>query len=316
MLHRALLHRRLARSAAAALGSLLLARSAAAALGALLLASCATTPSGAAFEDADPFANLSPDGQLYFSLHVPSCMPILSALESAKNAKNNAGMDMVKRTRTAAGMIYLEPGSRKFLLDARGSYPLWQANISFTLNPDWRKTKSDRGFPYWRSDREKLSVLLTGKNALVSDGNPYAEKKGVAVPDYASRLMAGSALTAWIDDPAPLLSGGLGPAGALLRLPVSLAYLRVESPDEAGLYRLGLHLESKSSSEARATLALVSLLRRMASIGKDSIGALAADMFLSQVPQIDDRWVSFSSVPQTADRIALLLSSLIVYFDH
>jgi hypothetical protein len=233
---------------------------------------------------------------------------------------------MVKRTKTVAGMFYLEPEGRRFLFDARGSYPLWQANISLTLNPNWRKTESDRGFPYWRSDQENLSVVFTGKSALVSDGNPYAEKKGVAVPDRAGGLMAGSALVAWIDDPAALLSSGLGPAGTPLRLPISLAYLRVESPDEAGLYRLDLYLESKSSTEARATLALVSLLRRLMSIqgggsGKSSdageaIAALATDMFLSQAPEINDRWVSFSSAPQTADRIALLLNSLIVYFDN
>jgi hypothetical protein len=285
------------------------------------LASCASVPRTITeAEDAGGgFAFLDPGGLVYLTLDVPGSRPVLDRVSLGEIRMNRAAqaLDM---TDTAAAAIYPPQDGRGFLLAAQGRYPSSRLRFFLGVSSSWKKTRSETGGQYWRSEEDNLSVYVEPRYALISGGDPFPRAGGVAAPPRFRELREGAVLAGWVPNAGPLIDRFLYGMQIPLSIPADLLIFGVyaatmDSGDPSSHFFARIRLELPSASHAGALVSMISLLRSYI-ISQDLAeeGGLSLVPFLfANAPVQDDSSLILRTAVMDAERIALLFNMFSLY---
>ena len=282
----------------------------------LLVSSCATVNRGTVRED-DAFAALSGGGKLYFRVDVAEVRPILDALAvntplGLGTAKASEALD---RTDSAAVALFPAGGPRRYSVAARGRYPTGRGAFSLALSSDWKKKTSASGERYWRS-AGGVSLAFNHRSALVSDGEPFPGGISPSPPEAYASYGKSAALSGWISEPSSAISGFLGEAGSLIRLPIEELVFAVLKQASSDRFLLEVRLVAASPERARGLAALLWLVRGSLDAATLSGGGALLGQLLSAAPVSEGSQLILRSSPLSADEFALLCSDLSIYFSQ
>jgi hypothetical protein len=277
-------------------------------------------------EDPDPgFALLPPGGLAYFVLDIPGSRPLPDLIFPGE-LRGASVSDLLDRTESAVAAVFEEAGERRFFLRAEGRYPSFWAGLSFIFDPAWKKVRSLRGERYWRSERDRLSVILGPREALVSDGDPYTAEPGPEAPAALAELRRGAVLAGWVPHTAgyadrllEMMMGGPSREALPLHIPAEQLVFGVypsaapgEAPDP--LFDLTLRVETPSASHARGLASMVSMLRLMAGgRGAGGSGTLWEALLFAAPPVLDGNALILRAAGIKAGDIALLFNLFSLY---
>jgi hypothetical protein len=309
---------------------------------ALALISCASSPRTKAAIPApnNEFGALENGALVYFVVDIPAARPILDeASFLGMDGKRNR--ELLDLTESAAAAVYPPGSPRSFLVAANGRYPKFRADLSFTFSPAWKKVSSPVGKRYWRSAREGLSVFLESRNALVSDGDPFAVRGGVIPPAAFSAIRPAAVFAGWVEDAAAPLNRFMERLEIPIQVPADRVLFAVydsadrpfwEENDEVRYYEAILRIETPSASQAKALAAMISLIRVFVTSGGLALpdagpqtpggdpsgfpdgnpsGLIAA--FVLNHPVVMDSTLILKSVPLNSGNVALLFNAFSVY---
>ncbi|MDR2486234.1 MAG: hypothetical protein LBD55_12700 [Treponema sp.] len=229
----------------------------------LAFTSCATGSKGynAALDTQDAFAALAPGGAVYLYMDVPKARPILNSI----SLPGTGGMDskqvarVFDRTVSAVAAYYPKTAPRRFLAAARGSYPNFQAAMSFAFSPSWKKQRSQIGDSYWYSAKERLSVSLSPNRAFVSDGDPFVPVPGAAAPEGFASFQQEAVMAGWLDDAAAPINQFLASMELPIEIPGGQVLFGVYQSSDR--YEARIRLETSSASQARGLAAIIGMAR-------------------------------------------------------
>lgn len=286
----------------------------------MLLASCATVPGTVAqAEDAgDAFAFLDPGGLVYVTLDAPQSRPILDRV-SLGGIKGNQLAQALDMTDTAAAAFYSPEDGRGFLLAARGRYPSSRLRFSLGLSADWKKKRSETGGRYWRSEKDRLSVYVDSRYALISGGDPFPHTGGVAAPECFGEFSKGAVLAGWVPDAESLIGRFLADMAIPLLIPADLLVFGVYPAEgdaaNSGPFFAKLRLELPSPSHAGALMAMLAMVRSYF-VNPDlpeAGGFPPAPLLFANVPIQDGSSLILRTDGMDAEKIALLFTAFPVY---
>ncbi|MDR0688922.1 MAG: hypothetical protein LBG08_01460 [Spirochaetaceae bacterium] len=286
--------------------------------GILFFVSCATSPKKPAVDENGEFAFLSPGAAAYISMDVPRARPLLEFISLGGFSGKEAG-EFLDKTNFAVVAAYPPGSERSFMVAARGKYPNKRIDFSFAFDPFWKKRPSARGGSYWRSDRYDLSIFLTSRRALVSDGDPLIPPPGAAVPPEFAALRRDALLAGWTDEGGAPVNQFL----ALLEIPLQIPADRIffsiyDVPEgEAGKeYEAFLRIETPSVNHAKGLASLFSLTRvfmtGLPPAGEGDPLSLAAALF-ANVPSQEEAALIIRTGSLSPQGIALLFNMLSLY---
>lgn len=220
-----------------------------------LTVSCAGAPVPRAAPDSI-FAGLGDGAAVYAVCVVSDVRPILEAA-LPKIRGDRKSDDLLRRTRTAAVALFGETGP-KFRLVAYGDYPRLLTSLSLTMKKAWKRVGG--ADPHWRSDSGLRLAFLDDGVVFLSDAPPRKEaESGPPIPPSFELLGSDSTVRAFIPDPPAFASRALGPAGELIRLPVSELVLSLKRQGDA--YTMTIIATAPGEREARALAALLRFAR-------------------------------------------------------
>ena len=235
----------------------LILQAAAAAVAAALVSltsSCAGAPAARAAPEP-LFSSLGMGATAYAVCDVAALRPILEAAAPKLREDRRAG-DLLDRTRSAAIALYGGPG---FRLVARGDYPRFLTSLSLTLKRSWKRIGGE--YPHWQSNAGLRLAFRDDGSVFLSDAAPtHGYPPGPGTPPSFDSLDPDVALRAFFPEPAALVSRALGPAGELIRLPLSELVLSLSAPGD-GTYEALLIATAPGEREARALASLLRLAR-------------------------------------------------------
>ncbi|MDR1374057.1 MAG: hypothetical protein LBJ24_03700 [Treponema sp.] len=277
--------------------------------------SCASGPKAqppyVASEDA--FAPIAPGGLIYFSIDdVSRARSLLEKIFPADlaPARNREALD---RTESVAAALYPEESGRRFLAAARGRYPSSRAGFSFAFSRDWKKIRSGAG-SYWRSERHKLSMALTGDRAYISDGPPLIPAPGTKSPEGLEELRRDAVLAGWVDDAAVPINRFIQSLAMPLQVPAERLLFGVYTAGDKK-YDVLLNIATPSTSQARALVSLFSMVRLFLANSDIEPGGSAAlaFVFFANNPVQEGTNLIVRTGTMDEDGIALLFSMFSLY---
>jgi hypothetical protein len=286
--------------------------------GLLFFVSCATSPQKQAVDEKGEFAFLAPGAAAYVSMDVPRARPLLEFISLGGFSGKDAG-EFLDKTNSAVVAAYPPGSGRSFMVAARGKYPNKRIDLSFAFNPLWKKRPSAMGGAYWRSDWYDLSVFLTSRRALVSDGDPLIPPSGIEVPPEFAALPGDALLAGWTDEGGAPINQFL----ALLEIPLQIPADRIffsiyDVPEgEAGKeYEAFLRIETPSVNHAKGLASLFSLTRifmtGLPPVDEGDPLTLAAALF-ANVPFQEEAALIIRTGSLSPQGIALLFNMLSLY---
>jgi hypothetical protein len=287
----------------------------------ILLASCASVPKIVAeAEDAGGgFAFLDPGGLVYLTLDAPHSRPILDlvSIGGLGGGQMARALDM---TDMVAAAFYPPEDGREFLLAARGCYPSSRLRFSLGLSSSWKKTRSEAGGRYWRSERDKLSVYVDPRYVLISGGDPFPRTGGAGAPKAFGEIGEGAVLAGWVPDAEPLIGRFLSGMQIPLLIPANLLVFGIypaegDAANPGSRFFVRLRLELPSPGHAGALASMISLIRSYI-VNPDLAGEEGfslAPLLFANAPVQDDSSVILSTALMDAGEIALLFNMFPVY---
>jgi hypothetical protein len=172
----------------------------------------------------------------------------------------------------AAAAFYPSGGERRYHAAAWGRYS--GSRILFA-GSGWKKAVSATGASYWRSAPQELSVAMSSRRALISNGDPLIREPGVTMPggfgDFVRGVPPGETgeaaprdpvIAGWIGDAAGPLNRFLNSLGLPLQIPakqVFFAVYRAGGEAGPGAYETRIRLETASSAQARGLVSLFAM---------------------------------------------------------
>jgi hypothetical protein len=293
----------------------------------VLSASCASFPRTVAEAGAagGGFAFLDPGGMVYLTLDVPQARPVLDRISLGGMTRRQAAqaLDM---TDTAVAAVYPPEDGRGFLLAARGRYPSSRLRFSLGLSSGWKKTRSETGGRYWRSEGDNLSVYVDPRYALLSGGggDPFPRTGGVTAPACFGELSEGAVLAGWVPDAESLVDRVLSGMQIPLSIPADLLVFGVyaasadaeaDAANPAPRFFARVRLELPSPSHASAIVSMIALIRSyiVNPALADGGGFSLVSLLFANAPIQDDSSLILRTAVMDAEEIALLFNLFSVY---
>jgi hypothetical protein len=205
------------------------------------------------------FALLAEGALAYFYIDVSAARPLLKEISLAGMSGAQAA-EVLDRTDSAVIALY-PGGERRFLAAARGTYPSARAGMSFTFSPDWKRIRSVTGNRYWRSSKNKLSLVLGPDQALVSDGDPFTSPPGAETPGEFEEIRRSALLAGWTDT-----AEAVNRFIAAMAIPITIPADRIlfgiyAAAQEEARYEARLRLQTAAVSQARALASIFGMAR-------------------------------------------------------
>jgi hypothetical protein len=249
---------------------------------------------------------------VYFYADVTRARPILAHI-TLKNIDMKQTMSLLEKVDFLSGAVYpTVPGSRTMLLHAwrrKGKIP---GGGVLALSRQWKKTPSPSGANYWHSSRYGLSVAIQKTQAFVSDGDPFIDGSPIEPPEHLADIRSQALVLGWLEDAGTPINNFLSLSGIPVRIPAErLLFALYEAPGSVGaidqdlMYEIGLRVETRNASLARALVSSLGLVRGYA---EPLLGPL-----LATPPKVDGSGLLIRTGDLTAEGIALLLNSFTVY---
>jgi hypothetical protein len=297
----------------------------------LALSSCASGPKlvGPELPGAE-FASLGSGALGYFYVDVAPSRPLLDNISIG--GMSGQGADRIlDRVKLLSGAVYPSGSPRRIALHA------WsQKNIpggaGLALSSRWKKLRSPGGQPYWHSGKDGLSVALRGKEAFVSDGDPFPDIPAVTVPEKFQEFRRESLMAGWLENAGTPINNFLSDIGIPMQIPTERILVGIypsvpdkQDGDEAanseavtGLYELRIRVETQNATQARTLTTMFSFMRGR-SLSEDSGIKVKPEYldifrsFLDNPPIQDGGDLIVRTGPMNAREIALLFNRFSLY---
>ncbi|MDR2210184.1 MAG: hypothetical protein LBO65_01760 [Spirochaetaceae bacterium] len=284
----------------------------------LFLGACASSPASPEgfYSGRRDFSLMGPGADLYIKAEVRSVRPILESLilGGTTGAEVKDFLDM-SDTLTAA--VYTGE-ERRFYAAAAGRFPNARGGLFFSVSRDWEKKESPLGMDYWYSDKSKLGVALTGKNAYLANGDPFVPSPGAQAPEALGPLQDGAVLFGWMEDPASALNKIVAAFGVPIAIPAERLIFGVYPAGEENQdYTAVLRFETPTPAQANALVWIFTLARTQIA-GADfsahpDLEALAGAFFSGGAPRQEGNALILTSGVMKGQDLALLFNIISLY---
>jgi hypothetical protein len=254
------------------------------------------------------FALLAPGGVVYLYIDVPGTRPVLDRI-SFEGIQGSQGAQILDRTTSAVAAFYPEGMPRRFLAAVQGRYPSFQAKLSFTLSPSWKKRRSETGASYWHAVKNGVSVSLGSSSALISDGDPFVQPPGVETPEGFEEFCRGTVMAGWMEDASGPLNNFLASMEIPLQIPAKQVFFSLYTSGQE--YETVIQIETPSVSQAKALVTLFSMARLFMANAEASLGVVA--VLFANPPVQDGPYLRLHTGSLDAQGIALLFTMFSLY---
>jgi hypothetical protein len=281
---------------------------------ALAVVSCASGPDlkKARAGREGEFALLAEGALAYFYVDVSAAR---SLLRNVPLAGMGGGQAAEVLDRTGSAVIALYPGGeRRFLVAARGTYPSTRAGISFAFSPDWKRVRSVTGNRYWRSSKNKLSLVLGPDQALLSDGDPFTPPPGTEAPSGFEEIRRNALLAGWTDT-----AEAVNRFIAAMAIPITIPADRIlfgiyAAPRDRTRYEAKLRVQTATVSQARALVSIFSMARLfIAGVEFSGPEGMVAAALFANVPVQEGSDLIITTGLLDAEGITLLFNMFSLY---
>ena len=291
----------------------------------ILFLSCQTVPiiPHAQFEKAS-HAPLDISASAYVFADAKEARSIIEILP-IKELKDPQVKQMLDRTDFIAAALFPADSGRRFQLTTWGKYP-GGANIVFASNKNWKKYDDTKHGSYWHSSADKLSLVLSIKNAFASASlndsplSPFAQGSGINIPEgfnefrnektdhKGERKFPKAPLSCWIEDPGAAVMRVLNEAGIPLRFPVQKIFFNLynQLAQDEDSYTARILLQFENASQARGAAAIISLAGGFLS-GANTPEFVSALFFSNPLIQ-ENKNLEFISAPLSENELKYFLS--------
>ena len=239
---------------------------------------------------------------------------------------------------------------KRYQLAAWGSYPGSKADFAFTFSKGWKKQRSAKGYNYWHSAANKLSIAMNSKQAFVVVSEKAREPSTALSPGTAAEIPEGFAefrrqsgkaapLSCWLENPGPVIDKALKEAGVPVRFPVQKLFINLYQQPASGAflqrdmdgrnlrYEAIIRLQLESVSQARGLAALLNLAAGFFSTqnrnetadneehgGSQDSGndSIMASLFMANPPVQNGRSLDFKTAPLSENELSLLLKMFLL----
>jgi len=263
---------------------------------------------------------------LYISAEVASVRPILDSL--ALGGMTGAELkDFLDMSNVLTAAVFPSAGGRHFYAAASGNFPSGRGGLFFSASKDWETKLSASGMPYWYSDRSRLSISLSSKDAYLSDTDPFVPPPGAQVPEALPALQKGAVLSGWMNDPAPALKRIVSAFGVPIEIPANRIVFAVypaetdtaskksNKADEAAQYSAVLRFETPSAAQANALVRIFTLARiglAFADFSQNKDMEMLVKAFFSENPKADGSALILATGVMKGSDLALLFNMMSV----
>lgn len=262
----------------------------------LLFVSCATTGVRDAGAFRGGFDGLPADALAYVRLDVKSTRSLLNGVLARNGLNTKAVKEFLDKTDTAAAAVFPLGAERRFLLAADGkNYPVAASSFSFAFSPAWKKIASATGRRYWRNEARRLSLVLSGGSAYISDADPFFPGPRAVPPDSFAPFAASADASVWVRDTS-FIDTALAVADVPITIQATGLFIALFRQTDG--WRLALRLEMPSAAQANGLAAVLTMLRTSLRDGAVKLGpeaATFAKLLLSEPPQADGSAIVFQS---------------------
>jgi len=223
--------------------------------------------------------------------------------------------NMIDRTNLAAAAFFPRDSVLQLQMTAWGNYPKSAARMALGSNKSWQKEKSASGQTYWYSAHDGMSIAIASRQifAAVSSADtpadPFAD--GAKIPDGFNGFYNAhkdSAVTCWIENPAPIFQQILRNAGLPIRVPVEQLFINLNVVGSENQYEAVVRLQFENASQARAVAAGLRLAGGFTSRDPDMAIAM---LFLANPPVQDGSYVDIRTGVMGEDVILQLLNNFL-----
>jgi hypothetical protein len=288
--------------------------------------SCASQPKLVNPElPAAGFASLGLGASGYFYVDVPRSRSILGYV-SLGGLEGKAAGRILDQVDTLSGALYPLGFPQRMILHAR-SHKNIPGGLGLALSFRWKKQRSPDGKPYWHSAPDGLSVALRGKEAFISDGNPFPEAPPVAVPEKIQEFQQRSLMVGWLENAGPPINKFLSDLGMPVQIPTDRILFGVypmvsdkegsaDTPAAGGVYELRLRIETQNTPQSKALATLFSVVQDVPEGSEIKVKKEYLDLFksfLTNPPIPDGAGLIVRTGPMNAREIALLFNEFSVY---
>jgi len=310
-------------------------------LGALFI-SCASAPKVSLPDEPDGIIEdrelytLPTGGKAYIWIDTAEARPLLGVF-SIGGLSDKDMTRVLDSTETAIAVMFPEGQDRRFYLAAKGSFPVFTANLSLTFNKNWKRMKSPGGGRYWYSQSDGIALALESKLALVSNIDPFTDLALEIPPPGFNEFRRGFALAGWMPNPYETVNHVISTMGVPLSIPAVDFFFGAShlSPDPAStddptdgnpmdmkLWAPVFKIRTPSASNARSLLALFTVARLFIpqrSIDQGAVGSNfrtpqeAAALLFANTPEQDEDFLTLHIASLDAASIALLFQVFSIY---
>jgi hypothetical protein len=265
----------------------------------------------------DVFSLMAPGAELYVNAEVQSVRPILEGLllGGMTGAELKDFLDM-SDTLTAA--VFEGTGSeRHFYAAAHGNFPGVRGGLFFGVSRDWEKKVSAPGIEYWHSEKSRLSVFLSAKNAYLSDGDPFVPAPGAESPAALEGLRKGAVLSGWMENPSSAINRIVAGFGVPIEIPSDrLVFGVYPAGDDSEHYTAVLRFETLTAAQAGALVRIFALAKTglaLADFSGHPDMEILAGAFFAQAPLQDSNALILTTGVMSGRDLALLFNTISVY---
>jgi hypothetical protein len=256
---------------------------------------------------------------VYVFADVRQARPIIELIP-IQELRDSQARQMLDRTDFLVAAFF-PPESVRFLqLAAWGNYPKFGANIAFTFNKNWKKSRTKAGDTYWYSKTNRLSIMLTSNQAYIASSaledvpsSPLAVPPFAQIPEGFSQFKGSSPFACWLNNPADVISKVLNELRIPLNFPVQKLFITL-SP--AGLknsqdqYEALIRMQFENALQARGVAAMFSLAGIVTPDESDSI---LPTVFFANPPVVSGNNIDIKSALLSGNGITLLLETFLLY---
>jgi len=281
----------------------------------IFLVSCRTMPMPDAsniLSDDASHVPLDDGAEIYLFAHAKDARSIIELLP-LEELKDKQARQMLDRTDFVAAAMFPARSGRRFQLTAWGRYPASHAGAALNSNKSWEKLTASKGYMYWYSMENNLSMALNNKQAFVistlnrKPEEPLAAAPGKEIPQGFNEFRRKAPFSCWIDNPAPMMVKILNESGIPLRVPVQKLFFNLYPVK--GKFEAIIRLQFENASQARGVAAILNLAGGFVSSNPD---LLIAAILLANAPVLNDINVDIKTAALDEKKLSLLLEMFLL----
>ena len=281
----------------------------------ILCISCQTMPMpdvSRILPDDASHVPLDDGAELYIFAHAKEARSIIDLLP-LEELKDKQAKQMLDRTEFVTAAMFPAKTGRQFQLTAWGRYPASHAGSALNSNKSWEMITASKGYVYWYSINNNLSMTLNNRQAFVvstlnkKPQEPLAAPPGKEIPQGFNEFRERSPFSCWIDDPAPMMVKLLNEAGVPIRFPVQKLFFNLYPVKNK--YEAIIRLQFENASQARGVAAILNLAGGFISKEPDS---MIAALLLANAPVLKDSNVDIKTAVLSEKELSLLLEMFLL----